>query len=396
MSKVCLYFHVHQPFRLRKFSVFDIGKSREYFDEEMNRRIAERVAKKCYLPANDFIREAIAKCEDFKVAYSITGCALEQFERYTPEVLESFEELVSTGAVELLSESYYHSLAFIFDKKEYAQQVRMHEKTLKGLFKQKPTVFRNTELIYNNELAKFAEQRGYKAILAEGWDKILGWRSPNYVYKAKGTKKLRLLLKNYRLSDDIAFRFSKRDWEGWPLTAERFAHWIEKTNGDSINLFLDYETFGEHQWLETGIFEFLKQLPLELRKRGIGFVWPSELARLEPKDELDVKDYLSWADTERDISAWLGNPMQKSASEQLYALKEAVLKTKDEALIESWRKLTTSDHFYYMCTKWFNDGDVHKYFNPYDSPYECFINMMNIIADVRQRVANRCGGWKRI
>ncbi|RLE46852.1 alpha-amylase [Candidatus Woesearchaeota archaeon] len=386
MTNVCFYFQVHQPFRLRKYSLFDIGRKNDYFDERKNAEVMKKIEKKCYLPANRLIRDIISRHEGFKVAFSITGTALEQFETYSPKVLESFQELASSGSVEFLAETYHHSLSFLFSKDEFKHQVKLHQQLIKKFFKQRPKVFRNTELIYNNELAFFAEKLGFKAVLAEGWHSFLGWRSPNFVYKAKGARNVRLFLKNYKLSDDIAFRFSDKSWKEWPLTAEKFASWLSPILGDSVNLFMDYETFGEHQWKDTGIFNFLKNLPSALKKHNIGFFHPSDLLKIKPKDSLDIPDAVSWADTERDVTAWLGNKIQKSASRQLYAMRSEVLATKDEKLIDVWRKLTTSDHFYYMCTKWFADGDVHKYFNPYDNPYDCFINFTNVLQDLKLRV----------
>lgn len=392
MTNLCLYFQVHQPFRIRPYPLFDIGKRTGYFDLQKNEDVMKKVAGKCYLPANKVILDLIHKHDDFKAAYSITGTALEQFSEYAPRVLESFEALAATGAVEFLSETSHHSLSFLFDKDEFAHQVSSHKKMVKEHFGQKPTVFRNTELIYSNEVAKAAEDLGYKAVLAEGWDGILGWRSPNYVYSAAGTKKMRLLLKNYRLSDDIAFRFSDKNWSGHPLTAEKYADWLAPILGDSVNLFMDYETFGEHQWEDTGIFNFLRALPRAVSHHGISFTTPSALAKVAPKETLDVPHYVSWADTERDTTAWLGNGLQQSASKKLYQLKESVLSSKDAALIDAWRKLTTSDHFYYMCTKWFADGDVHKYFNPHDSPYEAYITFMNILQDMEIAVKQKNKG----
>ncbi|MBN2111881.1 glycoside hydrolase family 57 protein [Candidatus Woesearchaeota archaeon] len=387
MTDICFYFQVHQPFRLRRYSVFDIGKSTEYFDEKKNEEVMKKVAGKCYLPANKVILELIRKHDgNFKAAYSITGTAIEQFEKYAPEVLDSFKELASTKCVEFLSETYYHSLSYLYSKDEFKDQVEMHRKAMKKHFGFNPKVFRNTELIYNNELANFVEKLGYKAILAEGADHILGWKSPNFVYKPKTTRKMRLLLKNYKLSDDIAFRFSNKGWEGYPLTAKKYADWIEPAMGDTINLFMDYETFGEHQWEDTGIFNFLSHLPGELLKRNISFHTPSELIAHEPKDEIDVHHMMSWADVERDLSAWLSNKMQQSAIQELFSLRTEVIKSRDKELIERWRKMTTSDHFYYMCVKWFNDGDVHKYFNPYDNPYDAFITFMNIMNDLIVRL----------
>jgi len=387
MTNICFYFQVHQPFRLRKYSLFDIGQNSNYFDDKKNKEIMEKIAKKCYLPTNKILLDLMKKYEGrFKIAFSITGTALEQFSMYAPEVLQSFKKMSDTGCVEFLSETYYHSLSALFDKKEFTQQIQQHTKAMKELFGQKPTVFRNTELIFNNEIAKHIEEMGYKAILAEGADHVLGWRSPNFVYKPKTTKGMKLFLKNYRLSDDIAFRFGNKNWESYPLTPKKYADWISPIMGDTINLFMDYETFGEHQWEDTGIFNFLKQLPYEVFKRKLGFQTPSEMISVQPKDQLDIHNPISWADLERDLSAWLGNKMQWSAMQRIYSMKNSVYESKDEFLIDAWRKLTTSDHFYYMCTKWFNDGDVHKYFNPYDSPYDSFITFMNVLNDIAFRL----------
>lgn len=390
MTNICLYFQVHQPFRLNKYTLFDIGKHARYFDEHKNKEIMLKVARKCYLPTNAIINELIKKNSDFKATYSISGTTIEQLEKYAPNVLRSFQHLANTGKVEFLAETSHHSLSSLYDKKEFEHQIKQHGKLIKEYFGQKPRVFRNTELIYNNEIAKQAEQLGYKAILAEGWDGILGWRSPNYVYKPTGSK-IKLLLKNYKLSDDIAFRFSNKQWNGWPLTADKYASWIAPIIGDTINLFLDYETFGEHQWQETGIFNFLRHLPKAFKKHDISFHTPNELLKIKPQDELDVPNTISWADTERDTSAWVGNKMQQAAIAQLYKIKNEVLQTGDKEIIESWRKLTTSDHFYYMCTKYFNDGDVHKYFSPYESPYDGYIAYMNVMQDLTQRIKQKRG-----
>ncbi len=277
-------------------------------------------------------------------------------------------------------------MSFFYSKDEFKEQVEKHRQKIKTLFNQEPVIFRNTELIFNNELANFIESQGYKGILAEGADHVLGWRSPNFVYRAKTTDKMRLLLKNYKLSDDIAFRFSNRGWSEWPLTAEKFASWLESVEGETINLFMDYETFGEHQWEDTGIFNFMKQLPKETFKRGISFKHPKEIAEIEPIAELDIHTPVSWADLERDLSAWLGNKMQNSSIFELYALEKEIKKQNHKKLLEDWRKLTTSDHFYYMCTKWFSDGDVHKYFNPYDTPYDSYMSFMNILNDIAFRL----------
>ena len=395
MPSVCFYFQVHQPFRVKRYRIFDIGQDHEYFNDcgngnLNNRRIIEKVARKCYLPTNALIFDLLREHPEFKVSFSFSGVVLDQFEQCAPEVIASFQKLISTGRVELLSETYYHSLAFLYSRDEFEEQVSAHRLKVKKLFAFTPRVFRNTELIYNNDLAKMAEEMGYVGILAEGADHILGWRSPNFMYRPAGCSKIKLLLKNYRLSDDIAFRFSERSWRDFPLTADKFAQWISSHNGNGelINLFMDYETFGEHQWEDTGIFNFLRALPGEILKHPDNdFVTPSEaIARYDARDVIDIPNFVSWADVERDLSAWLSNSIQHDAAHTLYSLRERVLDTKDALLIENWRRLQTSDHFYYMCTKWFADGDVHKYFNPYESPYDAFISFMNALHDVQLRI----------
>ena len=394
MVSVCFYFQVHQPFRIRRYNVFNIGQNHEYFDEEKNRDICKKVAQKCYLPTNKVILDLIHKTNGrFRVSYSISGVALDQFEKYTPEVIESFKHLAKTGHVEFIDETYYHSLSYLYDKEEFKAQVEKHRQRIKELFGVTPTTFRNTELIYNNELAKFIEGLGYEAIIAEGADHILTWRSPNFVYTPTTCNKIKLLLKNYKLSDDIAFRFSNRGWEEWPLSSEKFSKWVSSINGNGevLNLFMDYETFGEHQWEDTGIFDFLKQMPWEILKHPDNeFLLPREVAKkYHSKGEVDIHNFISWADLERDLSAWLGNKMQQSSMQELYLIGNSIKKSNDPLLIEDWRKLTTSDHFYYMCTKWFSDGDVHKYFNPYDTPYDSYINFMNVLNDLIIRLKEK-------
>ena len=387
MASVCFYFQVHQPLRLRHYTVFD--KDERYFDDYKNASICRKVANKCYLPANRLILDTIRRFEGrFRIAYSITGILLEQLQQYCPEVMSTFDALAETGCVEFLAETYYHSLSFLYSRDEFIEQVNKHTETIEYFFGQKPRVFRNTELIYNNQLAALVESMGnFDAIITEGADHILGFRSPNFVYQPKDCSKLKLLLKNYSLSDDIAFRFSNRDWSQWPLTADKFAGWINDTNGSVVNLFMDYETFGEHQWKDTGIFDFMKHLPEQILKNPDNdFRTPSEIVQLfQPVDIVDVPHLISWADIERDLSAWLGNPMQSNAIYELYRLEKKIKKTSDEKVITDWRKLQTSDHFYYMCTKYFADGDVHKYFNPYDSPYDSYINFMNVLDNLHSR-----------
>ncbi|MBP3837333.1 MAG: glycoside hydrolase family 57 protein [Pyramidobacter sp.] len=386
MPSICFYFQVHQPYRLRHYSFFDIGQDHFYEDVEANRTILDKVARKCYLPMNALLLKMIKRWEGrFKVSFSISGVAMDQFAEYQPEIIDSFRALADTGCAELISETYAHSLAALFDPDEFRAQVKMHDDLLKKHFGVTPHVFRNTELIYRNDIAQMVEDMGYDAILTEGADHILGWRSPNFMYSPQSCNRLKLMLKNYRLSDDIAFRFSNRGWEEWPLTTEKFANWAHAVNGNGelINLFMDYETFGEHQWAETGIFDFMEALPAAIfTSPDMDFVTPSEAAkRYSPVAKVDVPNAISWADVERDLTAWLGNDMERDAIEACYALKDKVMATGDEGVIRTWRRLQTSDHFYYMCTKWFSDGDVHKYFNPYGTPYDAYINYMNVLSD---------------
>lgn len=394
---IVLYLHVHQPHRIRHFTIFDSGSDSNYFDDHYdaktnNERIIHKVAEKSYLPTNKKLLELLRRYPDFKISLSITGTVLEQFERYSPATLKSFQELVATGQVEIVGETYHHSLAFFYSLAEFEMQVKMHREKIEQLFSQTPKVFRNTELAYNNDLAYWADRAGYKAILAEGWDAVLGWRSPNFVYRPTYTNQIKLLLKNYKLSDDIAFRFGDRGWKEWPLTADKFTHWLSSTtDATNFNLFMDYETFGEHQWSESGIFEFLEQLPGSwLETEGNTFMTVSQAAdSYDPVDQIDTPQTTTWADTERDLSAWTGNPMQNDAIRALYALQTSIIKSGDLSLIDDWRKLQTSDHFYYMCTKWFNDGDIHAYFSPYDTPYEAFSNFMNVYHNLKLRLLEK-------
>ena len=391
MLGICFYFQVHQPYRLRHYTFFDIGEKTRYEDNEANSTIMAKVASKCYLPMNRLLQELIDRHEGrFKIAFSFSGTVLDQFAAYAPEVLDSFKRLVDTECVEVLSETYNHSLAFLYSKEEFREQVRLHDERVKEIFGVTPKVFRNTELIYNNDIAKEIEDMGFSAILAEGADNLLGWRSPNFVYLPQGCSKLKLLLKNYRLSDDVAFRFSNHDWPGFPLTAEKFAQWAHAVHGagEVVNLFMDYETFGEHQWETTGIFQFMDALPKVLLSHpDTVFMTPSDVAAtLAPVATLDVPNYMSWADAERDLTAWLGNDLQDDAITTLYSYEQGVKNSNDPKLLQVWRNLQTSDHFYYMCTKWFSDGDVHRYFNPYPSPYDAYINYMNVLTDLSYRV----------
>lgn len=395
---IVLYLHVHQPFRVRNYTIFDAGVDHDYFfntpyeDRTSNERIVQKVAEKSYIPTNEKLLELIHKHPEFKVSLSITGTVLEQLEQWAPDALRSFKELVATDKVEIVGETYHHSLAFFYSRAEFEMQVEMHRKKIQALFGKTPTVFRNTELSYNNDIAYWADKAGYKGILAEGWDPILEWRSPNFVYQPKYSDNIRLLMKNYKLSDDIAFRFGNQGWNEWPLTADKFTNWLNSTqDGTNFNLFMDYETFGEHQWNESGIFDFLTHLPSEwLKQEGNTFMTVSEaIDTFEPVDSIDVPYTTTWADTERDLSAWLGNNMQQQAIHAVYELEDKINSTADWDLIEDWRRLQASDHFYYMCTKWFNDGDIHAYFSPYENPYDAFIAYMNAYHDLKHRLSEK-------
>ncbi len=390
-KSLCLYFQVHQPDRLRLYRFFDIGNDSQYFDDFANRTILKRVAQRCYLPMNQILLDLIEKHNgQFKVAFSISGVALEQFAEYAPEVLESFKKLAKTKCVEFLAETYSHSLASLVSPKEFEKQVKEHAAAVKKHFGVKPTAFRNTELIYSDAIGAAVADMGYNVMLTEGAKHILGWKSPNFVYTNAINPKLKLLLKNFNLSDDIAFRFSDKGSASWPLTSDKYAGWLQQAANDSeiVNLFMDYETFGEHQSEATGIFEFVKALPSAvLANTNLKFCTPSEAAaKHQPVAPLHVPEAISWADEERDTSAWLGNELQNEAFTKLYALEKDVMASKDAHLIADYRKLQESDHFYYMCTKFFSDGAVHKYFNPYETPYEAFINYMNVLSDFILRV----------
>jgi alpha-amylase len=384
---VCLYFQIHQPHRLLEYSFFQIGKNHFYENDELNEKILNKIADNCYLPANKILLKLIkAHPGKFKVAFSISGITLEQFKIFRPDVLKSFQELAKTGSVEFLAETYYHSLSFLYNKEEFAFQVKKHGDLIAEYFGQKPKIFRNTELIYSNEVAQYAEGMGYTGILTEGVDRILKTVKPHQLFKPTGTSKIATLLRDHTLSDDISFRFSDKTLKDYPLTAKKYVAKIEKikseTDAKTVNLFMDYETFGEHHHEETGIMKFLEKFPSELIENGIEFKTPSEIIKsLNAKEEYNVPDYISWADTERDLSAWLSNSMQYETLAKINEMRNEVLSTENEDLINTWRKLQTSDHFYYMCTKYWADGDVHKYFTPFHSPYDAYIFYMNVLSD---------------
>ncbi len=390
-KSICLYFQVHQPNRLRLYRFFDIGKDSHYYDDFANRTILRRVAQRCYLPMNALLLDLISANKGaFKVAFSISGSVLEQFDRYAPEVIDSFRKLADTGCVEFLSETYYHSLASLVSESEFKHQVMKHKAAIEHYFGITPKAFRNTELIYSDAIGQMVYDMGFKTMLTEGAKHVLGWKSPNYVYSCAMAPGLKLLLKNSSLSDDIAFRFSDRTWADWPLTGEKYLAWLKASaqNDEIVNLFMDYETFGEHQKAQSGIFDFMKFLPEVVLNDGeFEFVTPSQASKKHrPVGELDVPDPISWADEERDVTAWLGNELQNDAFGKINEQVEKLALLNDEALWSDFGHLQESDHFYYMCTKFFSDGAVHKYFNPYDTPYEAFINYMNVVSDFILRV----------
>ncbi|GIW65995.1 MAG: alpha-amylase [Candidatus Parcubacteria bacterium] len=386
MTSICFYFKVHQPFRIKNFTIFNIGNDSDYFDDEKNKFYLDRIVEKCYLPTLKIFYELIKETNfRFKFSVGITGTLMEQLQLWHPEVIDWWQKISSTGCLEFTGETYYHSLSSLYSKEEFKFQINYHKKLIKEFFSQEPIIFSNTELIYFDDLEIILEKLNFKGIITEGVDRILEWRSPNFVYHTPN-QKLKVLLRNYNLSDDISFRFSNKNWEGWPLTADKFLSWLNqiKNNSEVINLFMDFETFGEHQWKETGIFDFITDLILKITEENdLEFNTLSEAIKKYPSRGKWSSIYpITWADTERDLSAWLENEMQKDTLERLYNLEKNVLNKNDINIISQWRKLQTADHFYYMCTKWFNDGDVHKYFNPYESPYIAYICYRNVLEDL--------------
>lgn len=389
---IVLYLHAHQPYRVRKYSVFDTAIKHDYFDDPEcnNEQVFRKVADKSYRPMNALIEKLLVTYPEFKISLSLTGVFIEQVEKWAPDVLDSFKRLIATGRVEIMAETYYHSLAFFYSLGEFEHQVESHQAKIRELFGVETKVFRNTELAYNDTLAQWADNHGFKGILAEGWDPILEWRSPNYVYRPVGTKNISLLMKNYYLSDDIAFRFGDKSWPQWPLSADTYNEWVNASVNDKsiVNLFMDYETFGEHQWADTGIFDFFEAFVDKWLKNSDNtfYTVSGAIDAFEPVGEISMPNTVTWADTERDLTAWLGNSMQQEALHHIYAMQDDILRTNDVELIGDWRMLQTSDHFYYMCTKWFNDGDVHAYFSPYESPYDAFLYYINVVRDLRWRL----------
>jgi len=427
MSKtVCLYFQVHQPWRLSPISLLHPDKNpKDLFLGESphtNQEVFEKVARKSYLPMTDLLLKLCKQYKTFRCSFSLSGVFIQQCESFGligEEVLNNFKRLNQTGQVEFLAETYYHSLSFLYSKLEFCEQIQMHEKAMKKHFGVKPNVFRHTELIYNNDLASAIQLLGYNGIITEGWHTAIEGDTPNYIHKAHlkdisktdariykkfrrkhsfikslyQKKDLPVLAKNYELSDDMAFRFGDKNWDHHPLHSETYAQWIEESPGDTVNLFMDFETFGEHQWEDTGIFKFFEALPGELWKRKIRFLTPSEtIDAYDMYGTYETETWVSWADEARDISAWLDNDLQKSAYKKLLKLEEILhplrrsKKKEAQNIWENFRKLQTSDHLYYMSTKYWADGDVHTYFSPYESPYDAYINFMNAVDQMAQRI----------
>jgi alpha-amylase len=386
MVPVCLYFQVHQPYRLRRYDYFDIGREHRYFDDAGNAALLRRVVEKCYLPATAMLRRLLLRHPGFRVAFSMSGCLLEQLRDAAPDALQAFRDLADTGRVEFLAETSHHSLAWLASAREFSDQIALHARLIEESFGAVPRVFRNTELIYSDELARFVEERGYAGVLADGVVDLLGERTPHHLYRAATPLGLPLLLRDARMSDDIAFRFSNRTWSEYPLTAEKYSAWVEALDGDVLPLFMDFETFGEHQWPETGIFEFFEAWVGRHASRGGGFRTPSEaISSLTARDALPAPRLLSWADEARDVSAWQGNELQRDALRRLFELEDAVRVARSPELLRDFRRLTTSDHYYYMATKASSDGDVHAYFSPFESPFDAYMTFVHVVSDLARR-----------
>lgn len=390
MKNICFYFQIHQPFRLKRYRFFDIGNDHYYYDDFANDDIITRIAEHSYMPMADTLLHMIEQSgRTFKCTISITGTAVEQLQQYVPEFIDKLKALVATGCVEILSETYSHSLASLKDADEFIRQVKSHDRLVKNIFGKKPAVFRNTELIYDDDIASLVASMGFKGMITEGAKHILGWKSPDFVYNAATAPSLKLLLKNDKLSDDISRNFNNHEWSEYPLTADKYIDWIAALPEEQqiVNIFLSMETFGEFLPGSTGIFDFLKALPRFAAERQIAFITPSEAcARMKSVGELSVPYPMSWADEARDVSAWMGNDLQREALDKLYAVAERVHLATDRRLKQDWEYLQSSDHFFYMSTKHMADGAAHASFSPYDSPYSAFTNYMNVLADFLVRV----------
>ena len=392
MIDVVFYFQVHQPYRLKKLNPQDPVRRLDYWDTALNKLVAERVAERCYIPMNKLLLDAIERTDgQFRCSFSLSGTVIRQLRDWVPEALDTFVALAETGNVEFLCETSQHGLAAIGDFDEFADQVSIQKKTVTDLFG-KPTSFRNTELIMDNGICQKVEELGFDCMLGEGADRLLEWRSPQVPYRPKGCDRLKLLLRSFSLSDDIAFRFSNPNWPSYPLFADTFADWLHSVPAPAqfVGLFMDYETFGEHQNAQTGIFEFMEHLPERvLEDSSFRFRTPAQVcSEREAVHDLDISTPISWADEARDLSAWLGNPMQRSVHQQLYAMREDVFRASKARpeLLATWRELTTSDHVYYIATANHSDGEVHDYFSPYDHPHAAFVTVMTAIEGLRVEI----------
>ena len=394
MIPICLYFQVHQPYRLRRYNYFDVGREHRYFDDTGNADLLRRAAARCYRPATEMLQRLLARHPRFAVSFSLSGCVLEQLRDWDAAALDGFRRLADTGRAELLAETSHHSLAWLASPAEFAAQVDAHRAHIASEFGQTPRVFRNTELIYTDALAVWLEQHGFAAVLADGIPELLGARSPRHLYRSATPGGLPLLLRDYRLSDDVAFRFSQRSWPQWPLTAEKYDGWVAAADGEVLPLFMDFETFGEHQWRETGIFEFFEAwVDRTLSRRGATFWTPSQaVERLPRREVLSTPRPISWADEARDLSAWQGNDLQRDAQRRLYLLEPRIRAAASAPLLADFRRLSTSDHFYYMATPPTADGEVHAYFSPYESPYEAYIAYMHVLSDLERRLPRKSRG----
>lgn len=390
MKTICFYFQIHQPYRLKRYRFFNIGRDHYYYDDYSNEDILQQIAARSFIPANRMFLDLINTYKGkFKFALSISGIALDQMEVYAPEVIDGLKELSRTGAVEFLAETYSHSLSSLIDPVEFRNQVQQQAQKIKLLFDQEPKVLRNTEMIFSDDIAEIAFNMGYTKMISEGAKLILSWRSPNYVYKSENQPNVKLLLRNPQFSDDISLRFSDYTWKEYPLTAEKYMSWIAATSPQEevFNIFMNYETFGNLQPSHSGIFEFMKALPKFAFEKGIEFSTPSQIMDVhKPIGTISVPNPISWADEERDLSRWLGNKLQKSAFNTLYGISERVRLTNDRRLKQDWSYLQASDHLYYMSTKHFFDGSMHTKFSPYPSPYDAFNNYMNVLSDFIDRV----------
>ena len=391
MKSICLFFQVHQPFRHRRYRFFDIGNDHYYYDDYANATSVREIVDKSYLPANKLLLKLIKKMAGkFRVSFSITGTALDQFELYAPKVIESFQKLAATSHVEFLTETYSHSLSSLKNRQTFENQVRLHEKKIFELFGQKPKVFRNTEMIYSDEIGAQIFQMGYKAMLTEGARHVLGWKSPNFLYVNAQNPRLKVLMRNFKLSDDLALRFSNPAWSEYPLTAGKFTGWLNGLDDreEVVNLFLGYDSLGKRHPEESGIFEFMEHwVPDVLKQKNFKFSTPSQvIEELQPVSVVSVPNPISWVDEERDLTAWLGNDMQREAFGKLYDLSERISQCVNSELLKDWNYLQSSDHFHYMSTKFFSHGESGNHFNPFESPFEAFINYMNVLSDFKLRL----------